>query len=208
MVKNSSRLSFYSCLVLFAAISLAGCARVPMSVDTMTYQKYEKIFDRQKEIDKHPLMGVWKVNFASNEKIENPTTAYASVGETFFIAIRRGNHIDFVCTSALRNFGSMSDQGPTHSVNFNGNTFWSFNYTENNGFYDGYITGMLGSEGKAEALLSNSKTSLIIYEYPLPGDGSTEETARIATTTMIIGGPLTSSVPKETVASIFLEKVK
>jgi hypothetical protein len=101
----------------------------------------------------------------------------------------------------------MSDQGATYRVNFNGNTFWSFNENSiEKNRYTGILTGMLGSEGKAEAMLSENGSTLIIYEYPEPGDGSTEESPRVLATATLIGGPIGGSSKKGTIATIFLQR--
>jgi hypothetical protein len=101
------------------SISLNGCARVPMRVDQSTLQKYEKIYEGQAEKNNHPLLGVWRITFAANKKTISPNDGYYSTGEIFIVAIKRGSAIDFICTSFLGDFGAMSDQGATHTINFN-----------------------------------------------------------------------------------------
>jgi len=194
-------------IIIVANISLNGCARVPMKVDQSTLQKYEKIYEEQAKKSNHPLLGAWRITFAANKKTTSQSDGYYSVGEIIFVAIKRGASIDFICTSYLGDFGGMSDQGPTHTVNFNGSSFWSFSEkTLETNMYSGKLSGILGSPGKAEAILSPDKNQLMIYEYPEPADGSTQETPRVMTTTKIVGGPILEHLEQGTISTIFLER--
>ena len=203
---NSKRPVFINLIVvIFIAVLLISCARLPMKVSNSTLLKYEKIYEEQKATSGHPLLGIWQVTFAIDEKTDTPKDAYYSSGEIVFVSIKRGENIDFVCSSYLGDFGGLSDQGPAHTVNFNGSTFWSFlSKSESGEKYTGKLTGILGSRGKAEAVLKGSQ--LRIYEYPEPTEEDKFETKEVMTTTKIVGGPLTGSLYKGTVATIFLER--
>lgn len=192
-------------IAILISISLTFCARIPMKVSNSTLMKYEKIYEEQKTTYSHPLLGIWRVTFAIDEKTDTPKDAYYSSGEIIFVAIKRGENIDFVCTSYLGDFGGLSDQGPAHTINFNGSTFWSFaSKSESGEKYTGKLTGILGSKGKAEAILKGSQ--LRIYEYPEPTEEDKFGTKEIVTTTKIVGGPLMGSLYKGTVATIFFER--
>jgi hypothetical protein len=194
-------------IVIVANISLNGCARVPMKVDQSTFLKYEKIYEDQAKKSNHPLLGTWRITFAANKKTTSQSDGYYSIGEIIFVAIKRGASIDFICTSYFGDFGDISDQGPTHTLNFNGSAFWSFSEkTLETNMYSGKLSGILGSRGKAEAMLSQDKQQLMIYEYPEPADGSTQENPRVMTTTMVVGGPLIERLEHGTIATIFFER--
>lgn len=190
-------------------LTVTSCvARLPMKVDDHTLQKYVKVYQKQRTSVNHPLLGVWRVSFAANKKIDSPNDGYYAVGESIFVSIKRGPNIEFICTSYFGDFGGMSDQGPSHTVNFNGCTFWSFSpdTTVDGNTFVGKMSGILGSEGKAEATLLMNGQMLKIYEYPGLADGSTPETPRIGTTATIIGGPLYLELKEGTIATIFLER--
>ncbi|GEM_PF-1670277 len=203
----NSKYPFFKNLIvfIFIAILLTSCARIPMKVSSSTLLKYEKIYEEQKATSGHPLLGIWKVTFAIDEKADTPKDAYYSTGDIVFVSIKRGENIDFVCSSYFGDFGELSDQGPAHTVNYNGSTFWSFSSKSESGEkYTGKLTGIMGSKGKAEAVLKRSQ--LRIYEYPEPIEEDKFETKEVMTTTQIVGGPLTRSLKKGTVATIFLER--
>lgn len=189
-------------------IIVVSCARVPMKIDDHTLQKFVKIYQKQRTSINHPLLGVWKVSFVANKKINTPNDGCYAVGESVFVSIKRGPYIDFICTSYFGDFGGMSDQGPTHTVNYNGCTFWSFSTdtaVDCNTFV-GKMSGILGSEGKVEATLLMNDQMLKIYEYPELAEGSTPEAPRIGTTATVIGGPLFPELKEKTIATIFLER--
>jgi len=180
-----------------------------MKIDYETLQKYKSISLEQANKSTHPLLGVWRIRFAANQKTISSKDAYYSIGDIVMVSIRRGATIDFVCASYFGDYGELSDQGPTHTVNFNGSSFWRFNkQPSNGGVYTGQLVGILGSTGNAEAFLSQDKRHLIIHEYPEPADGSTNESPRVNTTTRIVGGPLIERLEKGTISTIFLERTE
>jgi hypothetical protein len=172
-----------------------------MKVDLQTLQKYESVYEKQRTTNNYKLLGIWRVTFAANKKTDLPNDGYYAIGETVFVSIKRGATIDFICTSFIGDFGGMSDQGPTHSINFNGTSFWSFPVDSKDGIFHGQLNGVLGSIGKADAVLSSSGNQLIIHEYPEPDDEG-----RIVTTQQIIGGPISQTLEKGGVATVFFER--
>jgi hypothetical protein len=99
---------------------------VPISTDTKTQHYAREAVTEQAPIDTTNLVGIYKV-VRVGTKVVPFAQASAPTGDWRVAALRRGANIDFVSLGGYKNFGGLSDQGSTYSVNMQGATLWRAN---------------------------------------------------------------------------------
>lgn len=174
-----------------SSLFLSGCGRIPAKVDMVQYVNYSRIVEQQIDSECN-LIGMYRLNSSKDAIINHPSEATPMLGDFMFAAIRRGAEIQFVSLSGYSDFGSISDQGPGFSINFQGSVFWSFKNAECTAQatkYIGKYTGIVeNKEGLATLEIMDGwvRIQVVFENFLKPSDASNGNATKLKNSTYFL----------------------